>query len=224
LLSSSEHQIIGINSYSLKVLTKTWSLNSQDNKNSLYTATLILNVIKKLVYISSRMHEAHPSSLRCPSRSPLSLYVQHPLVAATFLLFFAWPFAHTPQLSLLCRVEKQSASDCKTPNNYCICIEHLSNFWKGTSVYHEKPKHDIPRYQPRQKTQDQDAPHGTSPHIDSTVSSLLVLQYLDLDKGDHISIEMQSKILEPEKKELPDDRHGKTMNKLCRLQHSHLEC
>lgn len=25
-------------------------------------------------------------------------------------------------------------------------------------------------------------------------------------------------------KELPDDHHGKTMNKLCKLQHSHLEC
>lgn len=38
--------------------------------------------------------------------------------------------------------------------------------------------------QPRQKAQDQDAPHETSPHICSTESSLLVLLHQDQDRGD----------------------------------------
>lgn len=45
-----------------------------------------------------------------------------------------------------------------------------------------RPKEKNYSYQPHQKTQDQDAPHGTNPRRCSTGSSLLAPQDLDLDK------------------------------------------
>nr|ACU17134.1 unknown [Glycine max] len=72
----------------------------------------------------------------CPSL--LKKLNSAPSCCCNFLLSFAWPFAHTLLLSLPCLVEKQSSSARKTPNNYCICIEQVSNFWKGTLVYQVK--------------------------------------------------------------------------------------
>ena len=69
--------------------------------------------------------------------------------------------------------------------------------------------------------------HPYSWHLAQHVILTIQCQIGNINKKIHIHYqfygsEIQNSIFRG--KELPDDHHGKTMNKLCKLQHSHLEC